>query len=194
MKRILSVFALTAIFSIAAFADVRLPDTPKPTPATKTKKTIDGELTIRLDKKATEAKLIIPKNRIKQLRAALDEADGADDTAIGITKTQTVVSGLFLSLAIVFGGVWFSRSRKAGRNLNKTAVAGIFVLLVGSAATIALANIAPPVQLRKISSELFNKQTFGGWKTAYGAVKIEVSEADGEIELIVPDKTEEVKN
>jgi hypothetical protein len=191
MKRIFSLSLLLAMFSIAAFADVRLPDTPKPTPAPKQKKTIDANMTIRLDKNATEARLIIPKSQIKQLRAELEDLDDdSGNTAMNITKTQTIVSGLFLSLAIVFGGVWFSRSRKTDGKINKTIAAGVVVLLVGSAATIAFANMGPPPQLRTISSKLFNKQIFGGWNSANGKVKIEVSDSDGNVELVVPDKQE----
>jgi hypothetical protein len=191
MKKIFGLFALVTMFSIAAFADVRLPDTPKPTPEPKQKKTIDANMTIRLDKNATEARLIIPKSQIKQLRAELEDLDNeSGNTAMNITKTQTIVSGLFLSLAIVFGGVWFSRSRKTDGKINKTIASGVVVLLVGSAATIAFANMGPPPQLRTISSKLFNKQIFSGWNSANGKVKIEVSDSDGNVELVVPDKQE----
>ena len=108
MKRIFSLSLLIAMFSIAAFADIRLPDTPKPTPAPKEKKSIESNMTIRLDKNATEARLIIPRSQLKQLRAELEDLDnGGGNTAMNVTRTQTIVSGLFLSLSIVFGGVWF---------------------------------------------------------------------------------------
>ena len=142
MKRIFSLSLLFAMFSIAVFADVRPPDTPKPTPAPKEKKSIESNMTIRLDKTMNEARLIIPKSQIKQLRAELENLDNdGGNTAMNITRTQTIVSGLFLSLAIVFGGVWFSRNREKGGKINKTIAAGFIILLVGSAATIAIANV-----------------------------------------------------
>lgn len=193
MKKIFSLCVLLGMFSIAAFADVRLPDTPKPTPAPKQKKTIESALSIRLDKKATEARLIIPKSQIKQLRAALDDLDddNTGNTAMNVTRTQTIVSGLFLSLAMVFGGVWFARSRRSDGKINKTAAVAIILFLVGSAATVAFANMGPPAELRSISGKLFNKQIFGGWGSAYGKIKLEVSETNGStIELVVPDKDE----
>lgn len=193
MKKIFSLCVLLGMFSIAAFADVRLPDTPKPTPAPRQKKTIESALSIRLDKKATEARLIIPKSQIKQLRAALDDLDddNTGNTAMNVTRTQTIVSGLFLSLAMVFGGVWFVRSRRTDGKINKTAAVAIILFLVGSAATVAFANMGPPAELRSISGKLFNKQIFGGWGSAYGKIKLEVSETDGgTIELVVPDKEE----
>ena len=68
------------------------------------------------------------------------------------------------------------------------------MLHVGSAATIAFANMGPPPQLRSISSKLFNRDTFKGWNLAYGKVKIEVSDSDGSVELIVPDTDKDTKN
>jgi len=192
MKRLFSLCVLLGMFSLAAFADVRLPDTPKPTPAPKQKKTIESNMTIRLDKKASEARLIIPKSQIKQLRAALDDLDDdTGNTALNIGRTQTIVSGLFLSLAFVFGGVWFARARKNDGKINKTAAAAIMLFLVGASATAAFANMGPPTELRSISSKLFNKQIFGGWNSATGKIKIEVTEKDGgPVELVVPDKPE----
>ena len=196
MKKIFSLCVLLGMFSMAAFADIRLPDTPKPTPSPKQKKAIDLTMTIRLDKKASEARLIIPKSQIKQLRAALDDLDddNTGNTAMNVTRTQTIVSGLFLSLAMVFGGVWFARSRRTDGKINKTAAAAIVLFLVGSAATVAFANMGPPTELRSISGKLFNKQIFGGWNSASGKIKIEVSENEGSaVELVVPDKAEQPK-
>ena len=196
MKKIFSLCVLLGMFSMAAFADIRLPDTPKPMPSPKQKKAIDLTMTIRLDKKASEARLIIPKSQIKQLRAALDDLDddNTGNTAMNVTRTQTIVSGLFLSLAMVFGGVWFARSRRTDGKINKTAAAAIVLFLVGSAATVAFANMGPPTELRSISGKLFNKQIFGGWNSASGKIKIEVSENEGSaVELVVPDKAEQPK-
>ena len=141
-------------------------------------------------------RLIIPRSQLKQLRAALGRFGHGRHRKYGDERDahmQTIVSGLFLSLAIVFGGVWFSRKRQTDGKINKTIAAGVVVLLVGSAATIAFANVGPPPQLRSISSKLFNRDTFKGWNSAYGKVKIEVSDDDGSIELIVPDKEEAQK-
>lgn len=190
MKKSIIAIAFIALFSIAAFADIRLPDTPKPTATPKPQKTIDSNLTIRLDQNATEATLTIPKSQIQQLRAALDEADGTSEPILTFSRTQTIVSGLFLSLAVVFGGVWFSQRGKA----KQTLVAGAVLFLLGSAATIVFANVGPPAQLRSISGKLFDKNVFGGWKRATGKIKINVSDSGNVIELIVPDKVEETTN
>ena len=112
MKRFF--FLTTTILFVAGaiFADIARPNkTPKDNAA----KSIETGMTIRLDRDAKDARLIIPKSRIKELRAELEKLDdGSDNTAAvtaprGISRTQTIASGLFLSLALVFGGIWFMR-------------------------------------------------------------------------------------
>ena len=124
MKKILVLFAMFALFAINAFGDIPRPNTPKP----KQSRLIDSRMTIRISRDAKEAKLIIPKSQVKQLRAELEELDGESDTTaastINFTRTQTIVSGLFLSLAFVFGGVWLARGRKTELKANKALVVG----------------------------------------------------------------------
>ncbi len=185
MKKSIFAIALIAFCSFAAFADVRLPNTPTPTATPKQQKTIDSTFIIRLDPNANEAKLNIPKSQVQQLRAALDGLDDSEPLWT-FSRTQTIVSGLFLSLAIVFGGVWFARARNG--KANKTLIAGAILLLVGSAATMTFGNAGPPDELRSISGKLFDKKVFNGWRSAYGTVKVKVSNEGNTIELIVPDK------
>lgn len=193
MKKTFGLLVIIFIFSIVSFADVRLPDELKPTPIPKQAKTVDSRLTIRFDKDAKDAKLIIPKNQLKQLRADLEQLDNESDTNASLTdsngnfsRTQTIIGGMFLSLAFVFGGVWFSRNRK----VNKTIVAGTVLFLVISATTLVFANAGPPSALRTISSKLFDKNVFGYWKRADGNIKIQVSAENDGVELIIPDKEE----
>jgi len=187
MKKFVYSIVFIALLSFSAFADIRLPDTPKPTATPKQQKEIDSNLIIRLDRSATEATLIIPKSQVSQLRAQLDELDS--EPILTFSRTQTIVSGLFLSLAIVFGGVWFSKRGKP----NKTLVAGAVLFLIGAGTTFVFANVGPPAQLRSITGKLFNKETFGGWKQATGKIKLKVADTGNIIELHVPDKVEEDK-
>lgn len=187
MKKSIFTIIFISFLSFSAFADIRLPDTPKPTATPKPQKSIDSNITIRLDQNATEATLIIPKDQIKQLRAQLDGLDDTNEPILTFSRTQTIVSGLFLSLAIVFGGVWFSRRGKP----NKTLVAGAVLFLLGSAATIVFANIGPPNDLRSISGKLFDKKVFSGWNRASGKIKVKVADTGNTIEMIVPDMAEE---
>src|ERR1043166_8015873 len=116
MKKTIPIVIATLIFTGFSFGDIRLPD-PKPTPKPKAQKTIDTTLDIRLEEDAKEAQLLIPRSQIKQLRAQLEQLDNGTDSTAAITTSdlsgaQTVMSGLFISLALVFGGIWLMRSGK----------------------------------------------------------------------------------
>jgi hypothetical protein len=192
MKKLFSSVALIALFALIAFADVRLPDTPTP----KQSKKIDTRLRISISKDAKEARLRIPKSQIQMLRAELDELDGGESTATAATtfsfsRTQTIVSGLFLSLAFVAGGVWLARSRGGGdRSETKTAktlIAGAGLFLTGAMATIAFANVGPPPEARSLTGKIFSNSVHV-YKQASGKIKLETAdETYGDIELIVPE-------
>jgi hypothetical protein len=194
MKRFICLSAFVLIASLAAFADIPGPDkTPKN--ALKTK-SVDTSMTIRLDRDATEARLLIPKSQLKQLRAELEQMDdSSEDTAAantGIGRTQTIVSGMFLSLALVFGGIWFVRSGKVSTRTGKSLVITAMLAGVGSAATFIYANAGPPSDARNITGKMFS-QSVHLYKFGYGRIKLETSpasEGDGVI-LIVPDPHED---
>jgi len=192
MKKIIFGFTLISLFSIAVFADIRPPITPKPTATAKPQKSVEANMKIKLDKNAVEPTLIIPKDQIKQLRAQLEQLDDStDEPVFAISRTQTIISGLFLSLAVIFGGVWFSKRGEA----NKTLVAGAVLFLIGSGATLVFANAGPPQELRSISNKIFKKELFSyGWNYASGKVKVKVSDDTNEIELVIPNKTDETNN
>ncbi len=191
MKKIFCLFALTAMFALNAFADVKVyTPTPKQEKTPKQLKAIDTELHISIEKDAKEARLLIPKSQIKQLRAELSQLDGDDSdvvaTSFNFSRVQTVASGLFLSLALVFGGVWFARSRKADLKANKTLVVGAVLFLSGAFATIAFANIGPPLDARSITGKIFTDAVHQ-YKQASGKIKVEATDENYGIQLIVPD-------
>lgn len=193
MKRIFSLFALVAVFSIVAFADVRPPNTPKPTPAPKEKKSIDTDLRISIRSDAKEARLLIPKDQIKQLRAQLDGLDDSSTTAafLSLSRAQTIIGGAFLSLAFVFGGVWFSRARGGNFKPNKVVVAGAVLFFAGAFTVASFANAGPPPEARSITGKMFTPDVHM-YKTGWGKIKLETSD-DNEIELIVPDVKDDKK-
>lgn len=190
MKQLLCTTAFVLIAAAAAFGDIARPDsTPKRTPKPKQ---VDASMTIRMDENVKTATLRIPRSQLRQLSAELEQMADENDTAAsatgGISRTQTVVSGMLLSLAMAFGGMWFVRSGKAS-STGKTLVVFALVAGIGSAATIAYANAGPPSSLRTISSTLFDKKAFGYWNEAFGKIKIEVT--DGSVlELHVPAQKE----
>jgi hypothetical protein len=192
MKRIFCLLALVMMLALNTFADVRFETpVPKPTKTPKQLKSIDTTLSIRLREDAKEARLLIPKSQIKQLRMELAELDDESDepSALSFTRTQTIVSGLFLSLAFVFGGVWFARSRKPDLKANKTLAVGAILFLSGAFATIAFANVGPPIEARSITGKIFSDAVHQ-YNQASGKIKVETTNEEYGIQLIVPDSKE----
>lgn len=191
MKKLFSLFALIAIFAIAAFADIRLPDTPKP------KTTPTGqqvELLVDVSNEVTEPTLVIKKSSTKFLRAALDEAEGLTDSnttaEIKSNSTPTIIGGTFLTLAFIFGGVWFARSKKP----SKTVIGLFLVGILGSATVLVTANVAPPqnvgINKNMLSQELQDRSR----NFAKGKVRIKIvngTATDSDIKLLIPTGSEE---
>jgi hypothetical protein len=198
MKRSACLVAIVMLASFAAFANIAGPEkTPNKVPKPKPAPGIATRMDIRLDHDATEARLVIPKTQLKQLRAELEQLDeGSDDTAAittaGVSRTQTIMSGIFLSLAMVFGGMWFVRSGKAATKAGKGLVVVAVVAGIASAATYIYANAGPPPEARVITGKMFSRAVhlykFGG-----GMVKLEAG-SDDYIKLIVPDPKDETPN
>jgi hypothetical protein len=189
MKRLILIIAFAAIAAGSALADIARPD-PAKTPKTKPSTSIATAMDIRLDPDAKEARLIIPKSQLKQLRAQLDGLDDADDNTAAVTtpsfsRTQTIMSGAFLSLAIVFGGMWFARSGKAASKTVKTIVVATAIVGIASAATFVYANAGPPSEARSITGKMFSPAVhmYGfGW----GQIKLETTDMEQPVRLIVP--------
>lgn len=190
MKRTILLAAATLCMSAYAFADIARPDrTPSRTPKPKGVLT---QMDIRLERDAQEARLIIPKSQLKQLRAELEAMDDDGSTAAvsGLSRTQTIVSGAFLSLALVFGGMWFARSGRASSPLAKAAIVMAVVGTISLTASLVYANIGPPAEARQITGKMFSQSvhTYGfGW----GHVRLESSSTEDRIKLIVPDPQED---
>lgn len=194
MKTVYLLFALTLLLSTVILADIRLPDnkTPKPAPS----KSIDTTLSVRINKDTKEAKLVIPRSQLKELRAELEQLENDSDnvaTTSSFSKTQTVVSGTFLSLAFILGGVWLVRSRKIDTKTGKALAIGAVLFMSGAVATITLANAGPPSSTRSITNKFFSKEV-NDWKQGYGKIKLEVSDQVKEPTLYVPDIPENKKN
>jgi hypothetical protein len=193
MKRIVLAIILSVGLTSAALADIAKPQKPP-----KAKASIDTLLHISLKSDAKEARLIIPKGQLMELRAQLDQMGTTDDTAAATTATgaggkfPTIIGGLFLSLAIVFGGIWFARSGKLSHRTSEALVLFIIVTAIGSAASFVYGNAGPPPEARSITGKMFTPAIhmygFGS-----GQIKLETSDdPDQPLELIVPnpkDKT-----
>ncbi|HKP71069.1 MAG TPA: hypothetical protein VJV05_17410 [Pyrinomonadaceae bacterium] len=180
MKNTLLFVLLLGAAASSAFANIADPSLGKT-------KSIDTRLHISIDGKAKEAKLIIPRSQLRQLRAELDAVDGGSDSTatagISLSGTQTIVSGALLSAAFIFAGLWFVRS---GSKPRGAVVAGAGLLTLASVATIVYGNAGPPPEARVINGKMFT-QAVHMYKQGSGPIKLEVSDKVDTPELIVPD-------
>lgn len=144
MKTLLSLACLLLLVSAQpAVADIAKPKTPDK-PASKV--VMRRNLEIVPDGKVWSARLQLTQSDLKELRAAMDAADGQAGVAASIAQspTRTIVAGVLLFLSVSFAGVWLARTSAAGR-ARKAIVAGIVVVAVlGAAAIITRGNAGPP--------------------------------------------------
>lgn len=192
MKRIIALTLVMMLGSIVAFSDIARPD-PKPTKSPKVMYNATADMSITLDRNASRPVLKIPNSTMKQLRAELEQDGGNDDTAavatndgLTLSRTQTIMSGAFLSLALVFGGFWFIRSGKAAsKGVRNLVILGV-ISAVAFTATFVYANIGPP-PVSGITNKIFNKSAMLGGAYAHeNNVRIERTDGDT-IELVIPD-------
>lgn len=146
MKTLLSfvcLLVLTIVSSQAANADI---SKPRPVEQPSSKAVLRRNLEIVPDGRAWTARLQLTQSDLKELRAAMDAADGQAGVAASIAQspTRTIVAGMLLFLSVSFAGVWLARSASAGR-ARKAIVAGIVVVaVIGAAAIITPGNVGPP--------------------------------------------------
>ncbi|HRH40888.1 MAG TPA: hypothetical protein PKY82_04535 [Pyrinomonadaceae bacterium] len=190
MKKIVYLFTLIVSLSNFALADIARPQTPTPVPIPKGKQV---ELFVDVTTEVTEPTLVIKKSSSKLLRAALDEAEGIDsnlaqnETAKPSfnASTQTIIGGMFLTLAFVFGGVWLARSKP-----SKTVIGLFLVGVFATGGILVFANIAPPrifgIDKNMLSTEF---QTRSG-ASARGKVRVKIvndsSPVTSDMKLLIP--------
>lgn len=183
---------ILTLFSLTVFADIARPDkSPNRVPKPKPQPGVMTRMEIKLDRNATEARLIIPKQQLNQLRAELEQLDNESDStaaepsSVSFLRVQTIVSGVFLSLAVVFAGLWFARSSKAATETGKNLVVLAAIAGAVSAATFVYGNAGPPSEARSITGKMF-AQGMHYYKMGWGEVRLEIGEGE-EINFIVPD-------
>ena len=195
MKRILCLVILLLVATVAMFADIARPGKqtkPVAKPGLKVFSNSTSDMTIRFDSNIERPTLRIPKTTMNQMRAQNESGESDQDNTAAVTapggfsRTQTFVSGVFLSLAIVFGGMWFVRSGKAASKEGKALVLLAVMAGLGSAATFVYADIAPPQMENNITSRIFNQDSMWRGEATSWNVRIESTNGD-KIELYVPD-------
>ena len=178
-----------AVCILMAAAVITLGDIARPrespTPVVRSKQ-IKSTLVIVPDRNAWDARLQIPRESLRQLRAALDNLppDDAPNTA-GLSTSRnskpTIIAGLFMFLAVSFGGVWLARSART-RNQKALGAVVIVAVLMGATAIITRGNAAPPPGWKW---QALAKNLNGGVETK-GSVQIEIVPEGNGIKLILP--------
>jgi hypothetical protein len=104
---------------------------------------------------------------------------------------RTIIAGLFLFLSLAAAGIWFARTR---RSPASRAVATVLLALAatGAAATIALANAAPPQWARYLHAGTLPRAIKPN-EALTGFVRVEVVDHGDNVRLIMPEATEEAR-
>jgi hypothetical protein len=124
----------------------------------------------------------------------LDALDSGDDTASagGVTGIQTIVGGVFLSLAFVFAGFWFVKPGRLSAKGGKATAAAAIIFAGGAFAAIAFGNAGPPAEARSITGKMFSK-ALHAYGTGGGKIKLEVSDEVTGPKLVVPNPRDETR-
>ncbi|HYH85937.1 MAG TPA: hypothetical protein VEX60_10835 [Pyrinomonadaceae bacterium] len=190
----LALAALLLATAVPALSNIALPKEERGKP--RNSSAFTTAMKIATDEKVNEARLVIPREVWQQMKAGLD-GEGSQNAAVAgrtfnLGGTQTVVSGVFLSLAFAFGGVWLVRSRRQALRFGPAALCVIALALCGAFAGAAYANAGPPPVARSLTSKILIDDL--QWWGAYGQVKVEVSGDADRVTLILPrTKKEESK-
>ena len=182
---------LLLFLSLIIFANVVRADIPRPE---KTPQPEKQETRVNFDiassSQFNEATLVIPRGALNNLRAQLDEIEGTDSNSSrvsGISGTQTLMSGLFFSAALIFGGVWMFRGKSLAKNQKIVAGLLIFAFLGASVYTVS-ANVAPPVY-QSLNNSIFSDKMKNERRVASGKVKISIVDSPSEntpMKLYIP--------
>ena len=177
-KTFIATAAIVALLASAlyAFGDIAR---PKPTP----KSLLYSGLTITSDPKAFEARLVISENTLKNLQdaGARGNGDAALSQKIMHSSGRTMMAGLFMFLAISFGGIWIARSSQR-RNTKAIAAAILVAAIFGVGTIMVRANAGPPGYIRWQNLP----QNLKDAKETSGGVSIEVVPGDEDMRLIIP--------
>jgi hypothetical protein len=179
--------ALSA-FAAPAFADIPMPaTTPKQTPE-KIRPAAPlpaARMLIESRGDAQEARLQIPRNVLRQLRAEMDRDSGSDAAAAGASlgPAQTIIAGAFLSLSLAFAGVLVARTRS--RHAKRATVAALVVFAaLGALAIRTLANLRPP-EPRIVDAGSLKLATTPNAKLN-GVIRVEIVDEHNVFTLVVP--------
>ena len=181
MKRTLMLTAAICallIGAVLAFGDIAR---PKSSPA-EPKAIFYSGLTIVSDPKEYEARLIISEATLKRLQEAAGNRGSTSFTErIMHSSTRTMMAGVFMFLAVSFGGVWLARSSQR-RNHKALAAVLLAAVAFGLGTVIVRANAGPPGYIRWQNLP----QSLKDGKETSGGVQIDLGPGDEPMKLIIP--------
>lgn len=171
--------------SIVASAIQAYADLAPPPAAKKNNPTVQANLAIVPDKRTNEARLQISQETLRSLTAELANIPQSESLVqrIAHSSTSTITAGVFLFLSLSFGGVWLVRSGP-NRGQKMIAMALLGAAVVGAAAVISNANIAPP----RIGEWNELSKALSAGRTTSGPIEIEIVPDGQGIRLVVPVK------
>jgi hypothetical protein len=182
ISKLLVVSALLLTGTTIALADIPNPDPPKKSPDSMTR------MRIVLDADQKQAKLVIPRSLLQQMRAGADGENATGSAAfsggLSLNRTQTLAAGVFLSLALSFTGLWFITKSKGSARLKNITVASLAVSGLLLTGMVVRANAGPPTVARSLTSKVLIQEA--QWYGVYGQVTVEVTNDGDEIKLVVP--------
>jgi hypothetical protein len=183
MKRIListGVLLALAASAVFAFGDIAR---PKPEATPESKIVAYSGLTIMTDSKGGDARLQISEGTLKRIQEGAARNGGSASLIQNIThsSTRTMMAGVFMFLAISFGGVWMARSNQR-RSAKAIAAVLVLAFMFGIATVIVRANAGPPGYIRWQNLP----QNLKDGKATYGGIDIEIVPGDENMKLIVP--------
>lgn len=183
----LAALALLLAAAAPAFADIALPKKPSADNNEIRRDLPYAHMTIERVEGLREARLQIPRARLKELKVAAGiEAGGAQSASF--KSAGTVVGGIFISLAVVLTGLLLVRSRRGLRVGRAAAAVVLCVCAAGAAAVVTYANVAPPPGIRPQDPGSLVKAVTGA--PLSGSIRVEVVEEGNEIKLLVPARAE----
>jgi len=177
-------------FALPAFADIAAPrPTPTATPQQSRRPLPAARMLIESRNDATEARLQIPRNMLRQLHAEMerDSASGASAAAThSLRPTQTIIAGVFLSLSLAFAGIFIARTR--ARTARQAAAIALFIFAAtGALAFKTFANARAP-EPRTLDAGSLKLATTPDTELN-GVIRVEVVDEHNVFKLVVPATT-----
>lgn len=183
MRQLLVLLLVSA--AILACTTRSYADLAPPPAAKKNNPTVQANLAIVPDRRTNEARLQISQETLRTLTAEVANVPQNQGLVQRIAQSSksTITAGVFLFLSLSFGGVWLVRSGpNQGQKMIAMALLGAAV--VGAAAVISNANIAPP----RIGEWNELSKALSAGRTTSGPIEIEIVPDGQGIRLVVPVK------